>query len=67
MEKAIIALAEMMLEECHVEARFSKSREDMLVILAKRDALSELLKRVKTGQRNQRWARIMPTLTTGLS
>lgn len=62
----MVATAESMLEEVQVEARYCNNREDTLLCLAKRDALSELLGRLKHGRRNGRWARARPSISIGL-
>jgi hypothetical protein len=62
----MMSAAEAMLEEAQLEARYCSDQTDALVLLAKRDALSELLVRLKTGQRNHRWARTRPQLSVGL-
>jgi hypothetical protein len=63
----LLAAAEAMLEEVQLEARFCRDRQDTFACLAKRDALSELVNRMRHGRRNPRWARVRPVLETGLS
>ena len=64
--EGLISVAEAMLEEAHIEARFCGEREDTVILLAKRDALSELVGRLKHGRRNPQWTRIRPSIQTGL-
>jgi hypothetical protein len=61
----VLSVAEAMLEECNIEARFS-TPEDAMMVLSKRDALSELVGRLKHGRRNSAWARLRPAVTVGL-
>jgi len=50
-----------MLEELHKEASFGSTPEDARLMLAKRDALSELGRRMRGLPMNPRWARLRPT------
>ena len=63
---SVLAVAESMLEEVQVEARFCEQQQDTLLCLAKRDALGELISRLREGRRDPRWARSRPELRIGL-
>jgi hypothetical protein len=58
----LVNLLEEMLEECQTEARYAVERTDVMVLFAKRDALSEALRRVKQGRGNPHWARLRPSV-----
>lgn len=58
----VVAQVEEMIEELHVEARHCTSEKDAMLCLAKRDALSELLQRIKGKKPNPYWARLRPHL-----
>jgi hypothetical protein len=51
-----------MLEELHKEARFCSAPEDARLMLAKRDALMELGRRMRGLPMSAGWARLRPTL-----
>jgi hypothetical protein len=58
----LVNLLEEMLEQCQTEARYCVDRVDVMVLLAKRDALSEALQRVKNGRGNPHWSRQRPSV-----
>ena len=51
-----------MLEELHKEARFCSAPEDATLLLAKRDALMELGRRMRGLPMTAGWARLRPVL-----
>lgn len=61
MSKVPKHIIEEMLEEVQVEARFCNV-EDAMLCLAKRDALSEVLARMRGRSRNTGWARMRPRM-----
>lgn len=62
----IVNLLEEMLEECQREARYAADRTDAMILFAKRDALSEVLMRVRKGRGNPVWARLRPSVVVEL-
>lgn len=50
----MVTIAEAMLEETQTAARYAVGR-DVMILLAKRDALSELVRRLRGGGRNPNW------------
>jgi hypothetical protein len=57
---AVVRLAEEMLEEVQREARFTSTHGDALLLLAKRDGLSELLRRARGHAPDTSWSRTIP-------
>jgi hypothetical protein len=56
----VLQLVDGMLEEAQREARHSLIVDDVLMLLAKRDALSELAKRLRGNRADFNWARMRP-------
>jgi hypothetical protein len=62
MPVAVVGRIEEMIEELHTETLHCVNDADAMLCIAKRDALSELLQRIKGKKPNPYWSRMRPQL-----